>query len=148
MQRIDIFIQRIDTLECFIVSLAPDSDRQLPTPFSQSITMGELYGEVNKLTMEWKDGLMAMTVRQCVQVPSSSSSFHVPYCFRLCPSSGQPSSDRMGSARLRPPSKTVMLKSFFVSFNDRNLSFTIQLRVSAYHLEVSGAFQETAKFNF
>ena len=30
--------------------------------------MGELYGEVNKLTMEWKDGLMAMTVRQCVQV--------------------------------------------------------------------------------
>ena len=35
----------------------------------QSITMGELYGEVDKLTMEWKDGLMAMTVRQCVQVP-------------------------------------------------------------------------------
>jgi len=30
--------------------------------------MGELYGEVNKLTMEWRDGLMAMTVRKAVQV--------------------------------------------------------------------------------
>ena len=30
--------------------------------------MGELYGEINKLTMEWKDGLMAITVRVCVQV--------------------------------------------------------------------------------
>jgi dynein heavy chain len=29
--------------------------------------MGELYGEVNKLTMEWKDGLMALTVRRCVK---------------------------------------------------------------------------------
>ena len=30
--------------------------------------MGELYGEVNKLTLEWKDGLMAVTVRHCVKV--------------------------------------------------------------------------------
>ena len=30
--------------------------------------MGELYGEVNKLTMEWQDGLMAVSVRQSVQV--------------------------------------------------------------------------------
>lgn len=30
--------------------------------------MGELYGEVNKLTMEWKDGLMAVSVRHSVQV--------------------------------------------------------------------------------
>lgn len=30
--------------------------------------MGELYGEINKLTMEWRDGLMAVTVRVCVQV--------------------------------------------------------------------------------
>ena len=30
--------------------------------------MGELYGEVNKMTLEWQDGLMALTVRQCVQV--------------------------------------------------------------------------------
>lgn len=30
--------------------------------------MGELYGEVNKLTMEWQDGLMAVKVRHCVQV--------------------------------------------------------------------------------
>ena len=29
--------------------------------------MGELYGEVNKLTLEWKDGLMATIVRQCVK---------------------------------------------------------------------------------
>ncbi|XP_077994098.1 dynein axonemal heavy chain 6-like [Glandiceps talaboti] len=32
----------------------------------KSITMGELYGEVNKLTLEWQDGLMAMTVRHTV----------------------------------------------------------------------------------
>jgi len=30
--------------------------------------MGELYGEVNKLTMEWQDGLMAVKVRHSVQV--------------------------------------------------------------------------------
>ena len=30
--------------------------------------MGELYGEVNKLTMEWQDGLMAVSVRHSVQV--------------------------------------------------------------------------------
>ncbi len=34
----------------------------------KSITMGELYGEYNLLTMEWKDGLMAITVRRCVKV--------------------------------------------------------------------------------
>jgi dynein heavy chain len=34
----------------------------------KSITMGELYGEYNLLTMEWKDGLMAITVRKCVRV--------------------------------------------------------------------------------
>ena len=32
--------------------------------------MGELYGEVNPLTMEWRDGLMAISVRQAVQVNS------------------------------------------------------------------------------
>ena len=30
--------------------------------------MGELYGEEDKLTLEWKDGLMAISVRQAVQV--------------------------------------------------------------------------------
>lgn len=35
---------------------------------SQAVSMGELYGEINKLTMEWRDGLMAITVRVCVQV--------------------------------------------------------------------------------
>lgn len=33
----------------------------------KSITMGELYGEYNLLTMEWKDGLMAITIRRCVK---------------------------------------------------------------------------------
>lgn len=34
----------------------------------KSITMGELYGEVNKLTLEWHDGLMPLTVRIACQV--------------------------------------------------------------------------------
>ncbi|VDP28696.1 unnamed protein product [Schistosoma curassoni] len=35
----------------------------------KSITMGELYGEVNKLTFEWHDGLLASIVRQtCVVI--------------------------------------------------------------------------------
>ena len=34
----------------------------------KSITMGELYGEIDKLTLEWKDGLMGLTVRHCVNV--------------------------------------------------------------------------------
>ncbi|KAK5899926.1 hypothetical protein CesoFtcFv8_009352 [Champsocephalus esox] len=32
----------------------------------KSVTMGELYGEVNTLTMEWRDGLMALSVRHAV----------------------------------------------------------------------------------
>ncbi|KAM4603926.1 dynein axonemal heavy chain 6 [Polymixia lowei] len=32
----------------------------------KSVTMGELYGEVNKLTLEWRDGLMALSVRAAV----------------------------------------------------------------------------------
>jgi hypothetical protein len=39
----------------------------------KSITMGELYGEVNKLTLEWRDGLMAISVRQAVQVNNSDA---------------------------------------------------------------------------
>ncbi len=34
----------------------------------KSITMGELYGEIDKLTLEWRDGLMGITVRNCVNV--------------------------------------------------------------------------------
>lgn len=37
----------------------------------KAITMEELYGGVNKLTLEWHDGLMGLTVRHCVQVCSS-----------------------------------------------------------------------------
>ncbi|KAK3932091.1 Dynein heavy chain 6, axonemal [Frankliniella fusca] len=33
----------------------------------KSITMGELYGEVNPLTMEWRDGLLGISVRTAVQ---------------------------------------------------------------------------------
>ncbi|XP_043915244.1 dynein axonemal heavy chain 6 [Protopterus annectens] len=32
----------------------------------KSITMGELYGEVNTLTLEWRDGLMGLSVRAAV----------------------------------------------------------------------------------
>uniref|UniRef100_A0A7N9AZR1 Dynein, axonemal, heavy chain 6 n=1 Tax=Mastacembelus armatus TaxID=205130 RepID=A0A7N9AZR1_9TELE len=32
----------------------------------KSVTMGELYGEVNTLTLEWQDGLMALSVRDAV----------------------------------------------------------------------------------
>ncbi|XP_058439380.1 dynein axonemal heavy chain 6 isoform X4 [Marmota monax] len=32
----------------------------------KSIMMGELYGEVNNITLEWKDGLMALSVRAAV----------------------------------------------------------------------------------
>ncbi|XP_063150960.1 dynein axonemal heavy chain 6 [Candoia aspera] len=32
----------------------------------KSITMGELYGEVNNLTLEWRDGLMGLSVRAAV----------------------------------------------------------------------------------
>ncbi|KAG8454285.1 hypothetical protein GDO86_000797 [Hymenochirus boettgeri] len=37
----------------------------------KSITMGELYGEVNNLTLEWKDGLMALSVRGAVNDTST-----------------------------------------------------------------------------
>ncbi|XP_041838798.1 dynein heavy chain 6, axonemal [Melanotaenia boesemani] len=32
----------------------------------KSVSMGELYGEVNNLTLEWRDGLMALSVRDAV----------------------------------------------------------------------------------
>lgn len=32
----------------------------------KAVSMGELYGEVNTATLEWRDGLMATIVRQCV----------------------------------------------------------------------------------
>ena len=35
--------------------------------YVQAISMGELYGEVNKLTLEWRDGLMATIERECVK---------------------------------------------------------------------------------
>ena len=34
----------------------------------KAVSMGELYGEVNKLTLEWQDGLMATIVRITVNV--------------------------------------------------------------------------------
>ena len=40
----------------------------------KSVTMGELYGEINKLTLEWQDGLMGLTVRHATTV-----STYVPY---------------------------------------------------------------------
>uniref|UniRef100_A0A3P9C2G1 Dynein axonemal heavy chain 6 n=1 Tax=Maylandia zebra TaxID=106582 RepID=A0A3P9C2G1_9CICH len=32
----------------------------------KSVSMGELYGEINTLTLEWRDGLMALSVRDAV----------------------------------------------------------------------------------
>lgn len=34
----------------------------------KSITVGELYGEFNLMTMEWKDGVLGIAVRTAVQV--------------------------------------------------------------------------------
>ena len=45
-----------------------DSGKVNAKSLLQAVSMGELYGEINKLTMEWRDGLMAITVRVCVQV--------------------------------------------------------------------------------
>ena len=36
----------------------------------KSITMGELFGQLDNITLEWMDGLMAVTVRQAVQDPT------------------------------------------------------------------------------
>ena len=56
--------------------------------------MGELYGEVNRSTLEWKDGLIGMSVRHAVQVSklvhfanvlafcNSQSYLLSRYCFR------------------------------------------------------------------
>lgn len=43
----------------------------------KSITMGEIYGEVNEKTMEWHDGLMAYIVRQTCAVSLSHD-----YCIK------------------------------------------------------------------
>lgn len=40
----------------------------------KAITMDELYGGTDKLTLEWRDGLMATTVRICVQVSDKKGS--------------------------------------------------------------------------
>ncbi|XP_023277881.1 dynein heavy chain 6, axonemal [Seriola lalandi dorsalis] len=60
-----------DTLECL-----HRTEHKADNPFCQpvktyvlnpkSVTMGELYGEVNTLTLEWRDGLMALSVRDAV----------------------------------------------------------------------------------
>lgn len=34
----------------------------------KAVTAGELYGEVNPFTMEWRDGLMGIMMRTAVQV--------------------------------------------------------------------------------
>ena len=39
----------------------------------KAVSMGELYGEVNKLTLEWQDGLMATIVRITSAVSRNSS---------------------------------------------------------------------------
>lgn len=34
----------------------------------KSVTLGELYGEMNPLTLEWKDGLLGIMMRTAVHV--------------------------------------------------------------------------------
>jgi dynein heavy chain len=34
----------------------------------KSVTLGELYGEMNPFTLEWKDGLLGILMRTAVQV--------------------------------------------------------------------------------
>lgn len=47
----------------------------------KAVTAGELYGEVNPFTMEWRDGLMGIMVRTAVNVNHSNSSLlFVDYC--------------------------------------------------------------------
>jgi dynein heavy chain len=36
----------------------------------KSVTLGELYGEMNPFTLEWKDGLLGIMMRTAVQVSS------------------------------------------------------------------------------
>jgi dynein heavy chain len=38
----------------------------------KSVTLGELYGEMNPFTLEWKDGLLGIMMRTAVQVSNSS----------------------------------------------------------------------------
>jgi len=40
----------------------------------KAVTMGELYGEVNPVTLEWRDGLLGLSVRTAVQVSSHKTS--------------------------------------------------------------------------
>ncbi|EDV29711.1 uncharacterized protein TRIADDRAFT_18356 [Trichoplax adhaerens] len=39
----------------------------------KSVTMGELYGEIDKVTLEWRDGILATTVRHAVQDDTKES---------------------------------------------------------------------------
>lgn len=38
----------------------------------KSVTLGELYGEMNPFTLEWKDGLLGIMMRTAVQVSNSN----------------------------------------------------------------------------
>ena len=38
----------------------------------KSVTLGELYGEMNPLTLEWKDGLLGIMMRTAVQVSNNN----------------------------------------------------------------------------
>ena len=49
----------------------------------KSITIGELYGEVNFMTMEWKDGVLGMAVRTAVQVSYRSQTFKFFFLFKI-----------------------------------------------------------------
>ena len=42
----------------------------------KAVSMGELYGEVNPLTLEWRDGLLGVMVRATVKVSHAHAVVH------------------------------------------------------------------------
>lgn len=43
----------------------------------KAVTAGELYGEINAFTLEWRDGLMGIMMRTAVGVRFFSISFYL-----------------------------------------------------------------------
>lgn len=51
----------------------------------KAVSAGELYGEVNPFTMEWRDGLMGIMMRTAVQVIESFRGNRLfPIYFQSC----------------------------------------------------------------
>lgn len=44
----------------------------------KSVTMGQLYGESDRATQEWKDGVLGLTFRQLASDPCQDRKWHAP----------------------------------------------------------------------